>query len=258
MPVPVINQYTGIDLVGDSRTSGFLPIRLRHSKKVLRNLREDSGTGPDGLPARIFRRCADVLALPIIVLIRLIIALGIWPQDWKLHWLYPLYKRKAKSSVNNYRGIHLTTQLSKVAERILCIPLLPYLDAVGAYGKRQFAYRNHHGYRDALACMVFSWIWALGLGKRVALYCSDVSGAFDRVNASRLIQKLRAAGVHDLLLEVLKPRFALMGISLINFLYPTWYSKARSLVPRCGIVFSQMQAEQFPNMVSPILHSPTI
>jgi len=52
--------------------------------------------------------------------------------------------------------------------------------------------------------MVFSWIWALGLGKRVALYCSDVSGAFDRVNASRLIQKLRAAGVHDLLLDVLK------------------------------------------------------
>ena len=37
----------------------------------------------------------------------------------------------------------------------------------------------------------------MGARKRVGLYCSDVSSAFDRVNAERLVQKLRARGVHE-------------------------------------------------------------
>jgi hypothetical protein len=54
-----------------------------------------------------------------------------------------------------------------------------------------------------LALNVFSWVWAVGVGKRVGIYCSDVSGAFDRVNAASLIRKLRAKGVHKSLLAVL-------------------------------------------------------
>ena len=37
----------------------------------------------------------------------------------------------------------------------------------------------------------------------MALYCSDVSGAFDRVRAERLLAKLKANGVHDKMLAVL-------------------------------------------------------
>ena len=40
-----------------------------------------------------------------------------------------------------------------------------------------------------------SWLLALSQGKRVGVYCSDVSGAFDRVEAGRLTAKLVAKGV---------------------------------------------------------------
>ena len=46
----------------------------------------------------------------------------------------------------------------------------------------------------------------------MAIYCSDVSGAFDRVRSSRLISKLRAAGISEKLVNViaawLEPRTA--------------------------------------------------
>ena len=60
-----------------------------------------------------------------------------------------------------------------------------------AYGPNQFAYAKGKGCKDALATNVLQWIRWLHLGRQVALYCSDVSGAFDRVRAARLIQKLQ-------------------------------------------------------------------
>jgi hypothetical protein len=80
---------------------------------------------------------------------------------------------------------------------------MPFLVKTDACGQNQFAYLHQRGYRDALAFVTLSWIWAVGLGKRVAVYCSDVAGAFDRVSAERLIFKLRSKGVHEKLLTLL-------------------------------------------------------
>ena len=41
---------------------------------------------------------------------------------------------------------------------------------------------------------MLSWLVAISRGRRVGVYLSDVSGAFDRVSATRLLTKLHAAG----------------------------------------------------------------
>ena len=92
---------------------------------------------------------------------------------------------------------------------------------------------RNRGYRDALAFTVFSWIWALGIGKRIALYCSDVSGAFDRVSADRLLAKLKARGVHEKILAVLaswldtrSARVCVDGFFQQVSNYLIWFTKA--------------------------------
>ena len=50
---------------------------------------------------------------------------------------------------------------------------------------------------------VLQCISALISGRRVLLYCSDVSGAFDRVDVPRLLAKLRAFSVRERVLGVL-------------------------------------------------------
>jgi hypothetical protein len=183
--------------------SGFLPVRTRHAKATLRELKVDSSTGPDGIPARILKMCASALAIPVALLTRIILKHGVWPNCWKIHWLFPLFKKKSKANPDNYRGIHLTPQISKVAERLLGRLFQPFLEMSGAYGPNQFAYTKERGAKDALALMLLHWILDLSSGKRVGLYCSDVSGAFDRVSPSRLYKKLQAKGVHPQLLAVL-------------------------------------------------------
>ena len=110
-----------------------------------------------------------------------ILSSGEWPQLWRQHWVAPLHKKKSVYQPDNYRGIHLTAQLSKVVERLLKTLYSPYLSDISAFGPNQFAYTVGRGARDALALLMITWVQALGIGQKVAVYCSDVSGASDRV-----------------------------------------------------------------------------
>ena len=73
-----------------------------------------------------------------------------------------------------------------------------------AFGHAQFAYRKNHGARDAVLYYVLSWIDGLNDGFKIGIYCSDVSGAFDRVDADILIKKLESFGLNTKLVSVIR------------------------------------------------------
>ena len=113
-----------------------------------------------------------------------------------------LLQEESRFSAKNYRGVHLTAQLSKAAERLLLPMLETHISHTVAFASNQFAYAKGRGARDALAYITMSWILALNRRKNVAVYCSDVSGAFDRVRAERLLEKLRGKGVYPALVDL--------------------------------------------------------
>ena len=96
-----------------------------------------------------------------------------------------------------------TGQLSKMVERLLKLLYYPFLAATSAFGPRQFAYTTGRGARDALAVLLLTWVCELADGKKIAVYCSDVSGAFDRVRTSRLVAKLKQKRLHPQIVAVL-------------------------------------------------------
>eukprot|EP00959_Pyramimonas_sp_CCMP1952_P002370 49334-Pyramimonas_sp.AAC.1 len=69
--------------------------RTRSARALLGGLRQDSGTGPDLSPARVLKRCAGSLAVPVTKLARLILWSGAWPLQWREHWVRPLYEKLA-------------------------------------------------------------------------------------------------------------------------------------------------------------------
>ena len=176
LPDPVENEFTDPPADAISQQSFLRPLRRRDAEKILKLLSADSGSGPDGLSTRILRECASSLAYPFVLLCRIILASGRWPASWITHWIFPLYKKKSVNDASNYRGIHLTPQLSKAAERLIGSLFLPFLHFSCAFGASQFAYTPGRGARDALLYYVLSWICAINFGKKVAIYCSDVSG----------------------------------------------------------------------------------
>ncbi len=198
------NEYTELDPPCTAQMPSFLRLRTRTVRKILRELDEFSGTGPDLLPTRILKKCAAELTLPVTLLTRLLLREGCWPQCWRTHWVQSIHKRASKADAKNYRGVHLTPQLSKVVERAVASLLVPWLESHSSYGPHQYAYSNGKGYKDVPTINVCSWILAMERGDLVGVYCSDVSGAFDRVSHSRLGDKLERQGLHPGMLSFLK------------------------------------------------------
>ena len=76
------------------------------------------------------------------------------------------------------------------------------MDSAG-FGANQFAYTKRRGFGDALLFNLCNWISAIESGHLVGLYCSDVSGAFDRVESERLLAKWLSCNLHPKLLKLI-------------------------------------------------------
>ena len=173
----------------------FVVLRSRWTFKFLKHLDEDKATGADDLPARILKEVASEIFIPLTLLCRRILEEGRWPTTWKLHRLIPIFKRKSVFDAENYRGVHITTILSKVVERVIGCPLLHMFEAENCFGVHQWAYRKHRSSKDLITLLVCSWIFAFCCGKCVGAFLSDISGAFDRVFTPFLLSKLRSHGM---------------------------------------------------------------
>ena len=69
------NRFTKLEQTATLQWELRMPME-EDAEKILANLKEDSGTGPDELPARILKMCARQLAKPIVMLTRRAIATG--------------------------------------------------------------------------------------------------------------------------------------------------------------------------------------
>lgn len=181
-----------------------LPTSIDKVKKLLRNLCITKATGSDNIPAIFLKKCADKLSYPISVLIARIYDDSIWPNIWKQHWISPVHKRKKKSDPSNYRGINITPIISKVVEKYFANHISEYLETNNLLPSHQFAFRPGRGSNDYLMLLINRWIQIFNCRKKIAVYMSDIKGAFDRVNFDVLIQRLHDFGIRGKFLEFFK------------------------------------------------------
>ena len=80
---------------------------------------------------------------------------------------------------------------------------VPFLIKNLSFGPNWLACTQERGALDALAHMVLACLMALAKGGKVAIYCSDVSGAFDRVRVDRFAEKQKAEKLHPAIVGVI-------------------------------------------------------
>jgi len=185
----------------------FVVLRMRWARRLLKSINDSKATGPDLVPGKILKQCYRELAAPLVRLARLIVEKGKWPCLWKFHWIFPLYKKGFVSNPANYRGLHLTSVLSKLIERLIGCVLTSFLHVSNAYGSSQWAFRPEHSCRDLITLLTLKWILAFHLHFKVGLFLGDISGAFDRVFTPTLLAKCRRAGVGEAFIRLLQDFF---------------------------------------------------
>ena len=137
----------------ENQLDEFVVFRSRACKKLLRNLDESKATGNDNISAVILKKLADNIAVPFTMVCRRLFYEGCWPTIWKFHLIVPIFKKGAALKPSNYRGVHLTTILSKVAEKLICARLFSLF-----FRKMHLAITNGHSVL-ALAVATLSQCW---------------------------------------------------------------------------------------------------
>jgi len=79
-----------------------MEIDQKKVKELLTGLQTDKAAGPDGIPPAILLRAADQLAEPMTQLFRRTLDEGQLPNDWKLVFVTPVFKKGSRSLASNY------------------------------------------------------------------------------------------------------------------------------------------------------------
>ena len=150
----------------DQELDNFIPLRTRCTARLFRKLDESKATGEDKISAAILKRLSDCLAMPFTQVCRRLLYEGCWPRVWKTHLIVPIYKKGSAFNPGNYRGVHLTSILSKLAEKIIGHRLVPFLQR-NAFGDNQWAFSTGLGASDLVTMLVMSWILGICTDKKL-------------------------------------------------------------------------------------------
>ena len=163
-------------------------------RRTLKAVNPAKAAGPDGVPGRVLRDCADQLAGVLTKIFNQSLSQAIVPSCLKTSTIIPVPKKSTVSCLNDYRPVALTPVTMKCFEKLvrahITSSLPPGMDT------HQFAYRANRSTEDAIATALHSSLSHLEeRNSYVRLLFVDLSSAFNTILPDRLVLKLLDLGL---------------------------------------------------------------
>ena len=176
----------------------FNAVNEQQVLNVINDLKEKKACGPDSIPVILWKIIAEYILKPFTYIINLSFKQGISPSEWKKSRVIPVFKSGNKSDMNNYRPISILSVAAKIVEKLAFDQLYTYVDQKGILSRFQCGFRPKHSTNTALFNVTEDWLEFLDKGYFVGVVTLDLQKAFDTVDHSILLCKLRLIGADDL------------------------------------------------------------
>ena len=137
-------------------------------------------------------RCTNKIQLSersIPVLFNKLYDASFYPEIWSTRVIVPIYKKGDCKQPANYRGITLTSTMSKLFTYILNQILSSWFEQSGAASQAQFAYKKKNSTVDAVFVLSSLIFYSL---KKSNIFCAfiDFTKTFDSIDRNLLYAKL--------------------------------------------------------------------
>ena len=125
-----------------------LTVQVQDVRRVLSGVNPRKAAGPDGLPGKVLKGCADQLSQVFTTIFNLSLTQAIIPACLKSSTIIPVPKKSAPDTLNDYRPVALTPIIMKCFERLVLHHIKAFLPPT--LDPHQFAYRANRSTRTPL------------------------------------------------------------------------------------------------------------
>jgi hypothetical protein len=178
--------------------------------KLLRNLNASKSCGPDGIPSKILKQCAAVLASPLTTIFTHSLQSGNLPNDWLTANVASIFKKGDKNCAENYRPVSLTSVSCKLLEHVICHHLRSHLERYNILTDKNHGFRSGFSCETQLLNTMDDLLKTHDAGVQTDVAILDFSKAFDTVPHAKLLSKLSHYGIkgpiHDWISTFLSKR----------------------------------------------------
>ena len=162
----------------------------------MKKISPSSASGLDEFPAYLLKNYAEELSVPLLIIWRRSLDSGLMPEGTLKSIITPIYKNSgAKSDPANYRPVALTSQLTKLFERVLHSAIMDHLISHNLLNDSQHGFCPGRGTLSQLLYYYNSVLTELESNDQVDAIYLDFSKAFDKVDHQILLQKLEYHGI---------------------------------------------------------------
>ena len=159
------------------------------------------GKGHDGISDDFLKTSCSELSFHVYKLFQSILHSGIYPEEWKIAKITPVFKSGKKQDVTCYRPISLFSKLSLSFERVNFKNLYKFI--AQKLSTRQFGFLKGRSTITQLLLFLTEAYYANEKNNELYAFYLDLAKAFDTVPDHLILTKLRHFGIGGNLLKII-------------------------------------------------------
>ena len=170
----------------------FVSVDEMFLKEIISSIK-DKYSSVDDIPLKLIKPTINILFNFILDIVNNSFYHGVFPEYLKLSHITPIVKNKKGdvNSLQNFRPINRLSFLSKIIEKCALVQLQKHISQNDLSFVYQSAYKTNHSCETALLKIYNDVLNMLSPNSHVVMLFLDFSAAFDTVDHSILLQKLK-------------------------------------------------------------------
>jgi hypothetical protein len=116
---------------------------------------------------------------------------GIFLEELKTTFVFPIYKKGDKSDSSNYRPISILSTIAKILQKTVYNQLISYINENNILSGNKFVFRKSHSTVTSLLNANSNWLLNIDKGLINGILFLGLRKAFDTVDHIILIEKLK-------------------------------------------------------------------
>ena len=153
------------------------------------------------ISSKILKLLSSLFSRPLTYLFNSCMATGVFPDEFKIAKVIPLFKTGNRNLISNYRPISVLPTLSKIFEKLVHKRMYHFLEKNDVLQNCQFGFRQGHSTVHAVQTAIDSVIKSLNSSDKTMGIFIDFSKAFDTIKHHILLRKLEHYGMRGIALD---------------------------------------------------------